>query len=168
MELKEALVELGLDPADRHDEATVRRAYLKGVKVRKPETDPEGFRRLREAYELLRVFGPALARHATPDVPAVEVRSESPSPPDLPPPPADGPSVDPLTPYLDRLDALPAQPWLDRLAVAREAFRALPITPASRISCWTSSPPATPGPTRWSPACCRWCRKAIRPAAGCC
>jgi hypothetical protein len=129
MELKEALVELGLDPADRHDEGTVRRAYLRGVKVRKPETDPEGFRRLREAYELLRVFGPALARQAAPDVPAVELRSDSPPPPDLPPPPADASGVDPLTPYLDRLDALPAQPWLDRLAVAREAYRALPDHP---------------------------------------
>ena len=47
----EALRELGIDASATPEEA--RRAYLRGIKTRKPETDPEGFRRLREAYELL-------------------------------------------------------------------------------------------------------------------
>ncbi|HEY0552623.1 MAG TPA: J domain-containing protein [Thermoanaerobaculia bacterium] len=51
MTLDEARAELGIDPSASSDEA--RRAYLRGVKTRKPETDPEGFRRLREAYERL-------------------------------------------------------------------------------------------------------------------
>jgi len=47
--LEEAFVELGLDPdADRDG---VRRAYLRLLKTRKPEADPEGFMRLRTAYE---------------------------------------------------------------------------------------------------------------------
>ncbi|WP_120565167.1 hypothetical protein [Corallococcus sp. AB011P] len=49
MDFDEALRELGVD-ADPGDE-TVRRAYLRKLKTRKPESDPEGFARLREAYE---------------------------------------------------------------------------------------------------------------------
>jgi len=44
-----ALRELGLESGASPDE--VRRAYLRRVKTRKPEADPAGFRRLREAYE---------------------------------------------------------------------------------------------------------------------
>jgi hypothetical protein len=46
MTLDEARRELGIDASATSDEA--RRAYLRGIKVRKPETDPDGFRRLRE------------------------------------------------------------------------------------------------------------------------
>jgi hypothetical protein len=49
---EEALDELGL--SEPFDPDTARRAYLKLLKTRKPETDPEGFRRLRDAYELVR------------------------------------------------------------------------------------------------------------------
>jgi hypothetical protein len=143
MDLAEALAELGLAPAGPHDQATIRRAYLKGVKVRKPETDPEGFRRLREAYELLRVFGPGLAYPAPTSAPDTAHAPDSPRSPATPADPAadatadelpgddrgDDTGADPVTPYLDRLDALPAQPWPDRLAVAREAFAALPHHP---------------------------------------
>jgi hypothetical protein len=48
--LDEAFAELGIDRDATADQA--RRAYLKLLKVRKPETDPQGFMRLREAYEL--------------------------------------------------------------------------------------------------------------------
>lgn len=46
----EALRELGLDAEATPDQ--IRRAYARGVKTRKPEVDPDGFRRLREAYEV--------------------------------------------------------------------------------------------------------------------
>lgn len=49
MDFDDALRELGVD-ADPGDD-TVRRAYLRQLKTRKPETDPQGFARLREAYE---------------------------------------------------------------------------------------------------------------------
>jgi hypothetical protein len=47
--LADALVELGVAATATPEE--IRRAYLRLLKTRKPETDPDGFRRLREAYE---------------------------------------------------------------------------------------------------------------------
>lgn len=52
MTLDEALAELGIDHDAGSDGA--RRAYLRLLKTRKPETDPEGFMRLRTAYELVK------------------------------------------------------------------------------------------------------------------
>jgi hypothetical protein len=52
MTFDEAFREIGVPPGSSQEE--IRRAYLRLVKVRKPETDPEGFRRLREAFDLLR------------------------------------------------------------------------------------------------------------------
>lgn len=52
MTYDEALREIGVAPGSSQEE--IRRAYLRLIKVRKPETDPEGFLRLREAFELLR------------------------------------------------------------------------------------------------------------------
>ncbi len=54
MTLGEALGELGAAQNATADE--VRRAYLRLVKTRKPETDPEGFRRLRDAYEVVQAY----------------------------------------------------------------------------------------------------------------
>lgn len=51
MTLDEALRELGIDRSAMPEQA--RRAYLRGIKAHKPENDPQGFRRLREAYELV-------------------------------------------------------------------------------------------------------------------
>jgi hypothetical protein len=48
----EALAELGIDISAGPDQA--RRAYLRLLKTRKPEVDPSGFMRLREAYELVK------------------------------------------------------------------------------------------------------------------
>ena len=50
MNLREAQDLLGVDPRDDADK--VRRAYLRKVKKHKPERDPEGFQRVREAYDL--------------------------------------------------------------------------------------------------------------------
>jgi hypothetical protein len=57
---------LGVEPGTPPDE--VRRAYLRGVKTCKPEVDPEGFRRLREAYELLSQSPPAVFSPEKPPV----------------------------------------------------------------------------------------------------
>jgi len=48
--LGEAFAELGIDLDASPDQA--RRAYLRLLKTRKPEVDPQGFMRLREAYDL--------------------------------------------------------------------------------------------------------------------
>jgi hypothetical protein len=73
--LDDAWRELGLEPGA--DAETVRRAYLRLIKTRKPEQDPVGFQRAREAYEIARAGGEfeALAaasarRHAAPHRPA--------------------------------------------------------------------------------------------------
>ncbi|MBK8256322.1 MAG: hypothetical protein IPK82_27095 [Polyangiaceae bacterium] len=52
MNLPEAYQELGIDPASSAEEA--RRAYLRQLKIKKPEADPNGFMRLREAYDRVR------------------------------------------------------------------------------------------------------------------
>jgi hypothetical protein len=49
MTFDEALRELGLTTTV--DASSARRAYLKLIKTRKPESDPEGFQRAREAWE---------------------------------------------------------------------------------------------------------------------
>ncbi|WP_394825570.1 J domain-containing protein [Pendulispora albinea] len=91
----EAMSELGVPRGSTP--ATVRRAYLRLCKTRTPDIDPEGFDRLRQAYEICRalashvetppssvsplssgMFG-ALAHIERPDVPAPEI---TPPPPD--------------------------------------------------------------------------------------
>jgi len=52
MTLDEARVLLGVDASTSADE--VRRAYLRLVKQHRPEQDPTGFQRVREAYDLVR------------------------------------------------------------------------------------------------------------------
>jgi hypothetical protein len=103
----EALRELGIDASATPEEA--RRAYLRGIKVRKPETDPEGFRRLREAYEI--VTG-ALAQPRMEPGPSPEVdEEEEETPPEL-------------AALAARLKDLPAETHLEeRLAALREAVR---------------------------------------------
>jgi hypothetical protein len=53
--LAEAWRELGVEPGA--DAETVRRAYLRLIKTRKPEVDPAGFQRARQAYEIARASG---------------------------------------------------------------------------------------------------------------
>jgi hypothetical protein len=105
--LDEARAELGIDAAATPEEA--RRAYLRGIKVRKPETDPEGFRRMREAYEM--VTG-ALAQPRMEGGPEEdEEEEEAEVPPEL-------------ATLAARLKDLPAETHLEeRLAALREAVR---------------------------------------------
>lgn len=66
-------------------EADVRRAYTRLVKQHKPDRDPEGFRRVREAYELLRdteTVGTLLAAMAPPPSNTEPSASEGPLPDD--------------------------------------------------------------------------------------
>lgn len=49
--IESALEILGVEPDS--DRKQIRRAYLKKIKSARPERDPEGFRRVRDAYELL-------------------------------------------------------------------------------------------------------------------
>lgn len=51
MTFEEALKTLEIEAQATPEQA--RRAYLKKVKVHRPEQDPEGFRRVREAYEMV-------------------------------------------------------------------------------------------------------------------
>jgi hypothetical protein len=44
---------LSLAPGEE-DAAAIKRAYRRAVLAHPPDTDPEGFRRIRDAYELLR------------------------------------------------------------------------------------------------------------------
>ncbi len=52
MDSKQALAELGLEAPTSAD--AIRRAYLRSVRKHPPERDPEGFQRVRQAYDLLR------------------------------------------------------------------------------------------------------------------
>jgi hypothetical protein len=114
--LDEALRELGIDAAATPEEA--RRAYLRGIKIRKPETDPEGFRRLREAYELL---AEALARpEESQDAPPDAEIEKAPVPPEL-------------QALVDRLNELPAETHREeRLALLREGIAEFPAVPGLR------------------------------------
>lgn len=73
MTFDEALAELGIEGDVEPDQA--RRAYLRLLKIRKPETDPQGFMRLREAYDLIKPGlewrAVVLRTRAAPEPPAV-------------------------------------------------------------------------------------------------
>jgi hypothetical protein len=64
MNLTDACDELGVRWPAAH--ADVRAAYLKLLRIRKPDRDPAGFRRLRDAYELLLPLAPAEGAPAMP------------------------------------------------------------------------------------------------------
>ncbi len=59
MDLPEARELLGVDAGT--DAKSIKRAYLRAVKRHKPERDPEGFQRVREAYQLCRSFAVTVA-----------------------------------------------------------------------------------------------------------
>lgn len=114
MTLQEALAELGLEAGADPD--AVRRAYLRLIKVRKPETDPQGFKRAREAYEIARPESQLQAFAAQ-----VELRYEVEAPPMKvvfanragPAPPVPEPAAaEPLAPESPAAEASPAAPEL--------------------------------------------------------
>lgn len=74
MNLEEARRELGVTSEASTD--LVRRSYLRLLKTRKPETDPDGFQRLREAYELVKL-GAMLGEPAKPPRPVPDAALEA-------------------------------------------------------------------------------------------
>jgi hypothetical protein len=154
VDFAEALRVLGLDDADGElTKERIRRTYLRKLKEHPPERDPDGFVRLREAYELLRdVAGeerPALRFVLVPVPVPVEPEPE-PDLPELPEPPPPPPSLDDRTATVLRmlqhgeLDAASelAAAWREtddhrqsshaivRWALARELLGVAPIVPS--------------------------------------
>lgn len=91
----EARALLGVAPDA--DAAVVKRAYRKLVLAHPPDTDPEGFRRVRDAFELLTAPGDRVREMLLREVPAID-------PPPLPTPPEVKPPA-PLALVLLRLVA---------------------------------------------------------------
>lgn len=96
MSVDEALRTLGIERG--LDAAAVRSAYLRQVKLHKPESDPGGFQRVREAYELLRDLGSDVSFGFSTEVAAAAVSEESTdrsrTAPDAPEPFAPNPGVE--------------------------------------------------------------------------
>lgn len=59
---------LGIEPT--HDATLIRRAYAARLKVTHPEDDPEGFQRLRFAYEWARAYSQHVSESAAPEAEA--------------------------------------------------------------------------------------------------
>lgn len=118
MTLDEAFAELGLDPDAGSDGA--RRAYLRLLKTRKPETDPEGFMRLRAAYELVKADLPFFEAFRARE-PAARVVEETPAP-----------VVEPLAAPEEPLVAIEEPPVApeEPLAAVEEPLAAIPALPA--------------------------------------
>lgn len=127
----EAGAVLGLDPAAARDPRAVKRAYATLLKRHRPDQDPEGFRRIRDAYEAL------TAIHANVSEP-VGGATEAAVPAAVPAPvPVDDPPDDALAQAIAKLAALGSgtrdatrilagqQVW--RLACAGRLERAVPV-----------------------------------------
>ena len=150
MTLTEAWKELGVDPGA--DAETVRRAYLRLIKTRKPESDPAGFQRAREAYEIARASGDlesiaagTTRRHPAPvffDSAPAATATETPASSDsrqasaaasTAPPPGGGdrPQADVIFDgFSSAWNSVPASAdQRQRLEIAREAVAVLPDDP---------------------------------------
>ncbi len=109
----EALRFLGLE--EGAGASTVRRAYLRKLKDHKPDRDPEGFKRLREAYE---AAADAVARPEEPVPEDFRGRDRE----DF----AEAEDDFPLAPYLERMDGVPdgeTDAGDRQNEIAREALR---------------------------------------------
>lgn len=127
---QEARSRLGLEPSGALEKAELRRAYLQAIKKHKPEVDPEGFKAVRQAYELLdglMQMGVSLAEAPAGNPIAVPVAPAAPG--ETGPPPA---RTDHLKTYRDRLAGMFGLPWPQRAEVGWEAFEAFPGDPAAR------------------------------------
>ena len=107
--------ELGIEPT--RDAAAIRRAYAARLKTIRPDEDPQGFARLRQAYER------ALAFAASSPVSAEQPKAPEPSPPPKPEPPlappapvtqpqASSTAAEGMADLLSRRDVLAAAQWL--------------------------------------------------------
>jgi hypothetical protein len=125
VDFEEAKRLLGLDEDDEPTRDRVRRAYMRKLREHPPERDPEGFQRLRQAYELFDVAAPAIALVVTP--PIVPVAPAAPAPvvvePTTPPAsPLPQPEPSPSEVIDEILDSL-AQRDLDRACSLAERCR---------------------------------------------
>lgn len=107
----------------------VRRAYLRKLKRHPPERDPEGFMRLREAFDLARLAASVPERSSGSSDPVEGLTGDQ--PPGEAPASREGEVVhvdaDVVLPYLARLADLPdSAPPEERVAIAREAVADLP------------------------------------------
>lgn len=123
-EVDAAFAELGLSVDTRAEE--LRRAYLRVVKVRKPETDPEGFRKAREAFDLLTGWFQFLASRAAQ---AASPTSE-PEPAGVEAPPSPPPAEQPLHPWDSLRPLLEARDAAGARARIRELLAADVTPPA--------------------------------------
>jgi hypothetical protein len=82
---EDARAALALGPGEI-DPATLKRAYRRAVTEHPPDVDPDAFRRVRDAYELLKDPGGRAREMLFRAVPAVP----PPAPPDAAPPPPRG------------------------------------------------------------------------------
>lgn len=111
VDLDEARTLLRVDA--QADQKAVKRAYLRAVKRHKPERDPEGFQRVREAFDVAKRFAPMMA------VPSTDQGAAASSPPS-----EQTVTPTPLTPALDEpldllLDEGPAGEFDEELAEDR-------------------------------------------------
>jgi hypothetical protein len=126
MTLEEARGELGV--AAEAAPEVVRRAYLRLLKTRKPEVDPQGFARLREAYDFLKAAQEGSEAPRTQAAPEVPTASPAPADPSAPQTPDQR-----LEAFRLRFRALPADaPAELPIQVAREAVEALPEVAEAR------------------------------------
>ncbi|MCE9666815.1 J domain-containing protein [Myxococcus stipitatus] len=135
MTLEEARSELGVGPDAPPD--LVRRGYLRLLKTRKPEVDPEGFARLRAAYEVLKAAQDGVEPPRTQAAPAPPPDEPPAAPPAGPPPEATDPSDSTarsartheqrLDAFRERFSRLPHDAPVDApVDIAREAVEAVP------------------------------------------
>lgn len=104
--------ELGIAPTA--DAPAIRRAYAVRLKAVRPDADPQGFARLRQAYErALAGAGtrPGREEPAAPG-PATHAPAMLPVPGPAEPAPPPRPAPDPLAEHLRRRDVLAAADWL--------------------------------------------------------